>query len=84
MSRINFHPSSFRIHPYGLVDLARFERATSTFARSRSESAELQVQGISDCGFRIAHLPNKTNLHSAFCNQHSVGGRLRSRTVHGY
>src|SRR2546426_12593294 len=27
-----------------LVDLARFERATSTFARSRSHSAELQVR----------------------------------------
>ena len=29
-----------------LVDLARFERATSTFAESRSHSAELQVQNI--------------------------------------
>ncbi len=27
-----------------LVDLARFERATSTFAQSRSHSAELQVR----------------------------------------
>ncbi len=27
-----------------LVDLARFERATSTFAESRSHSAELQVR----------------------------------------
>jgi hypothetical protein len=27
-----------------LVDLARFERATSTFAESRSDSAELQVR----------------------------------------
>ncbi len=29
---------------FDLVDLARFERATSTFARSRSDSAELQVR----------------------------------------
>ena len=27
-----------------LVDLARFERATSTFAESRSDSTELQVR----------------------------------------
>ena len=39
-----------------LVDLARFERATSTFAKSRSISAELQVLRllIGDCGFRLA------------------------------
>ena len=30
-----------------LVDLARFERATSTFAESRSHSAELQVRDSS-------------------------------------
>ena len=37
---------------FDLVDLARFERATSTFAESRSDSAELQVQrfGIAECG----------------------------------
>src|SRR6266480_5832544 len=29
---------------FELVDLARFERATSTFAESRSDSPELQVQ----------------------------------------
>ena len=29
-----------------LVDLARFERATSTFAESRSDSAELQVRDL--------------------------------------
>ena len=29
--------------PRKLVDLARFERATSTFAESRSDSTELQV-----------------------------------------
>jgi hypothetical protein len=28
------------------VDLARFERATSTFAESRSDSAELQVREV--------------------------------------
>lgn len=37
-----FHPSSF-----DLADLARFERATSTFAESRSGSAELQVRNAS-------------------------------------
>ena len=31
---------------FDLVDLARFERATSTFAESRSDSAELQVPGF--------------------------------------
>ena len=29
-----------------LVDLARFERATSTFAETRSDSAELQVRDL--------------------------------------
>ena len=29
-----------------LVDLARFERATSTFAESRSDSPELQVRDL--------------------------------------
>src|SRR6266566_7560545 len=38
---------------FELVDLARFERATSTFAESRSDSAELQVQtfSIANCRF---------------------------------
>ena len=36
------------------MDLARFERATSTFAESRSHSAELQVRETSDFEFRIA------------------------------
>src|SRR6266480_5776167 len=47
-----------------LVDLARFERATSTFAESRSDSAELQVRigtGIparsSDPSFLAPNLP---------------------------
>ena len=37
-----------------LVDLARFERATSTFAESRSDSPELQVLRlrIAECGLR--------------------------------
>jgi hypothetical protein len=44
------HPSSLV-----LVDLARFERATSTFAESRSHSAELQVHRlwIADFGLLI-------------------------------
>ncbi len=60
-----------------LVDLARFERATSTFARSRSDSAELQVQrfGIAECGLRIYETANQ---HSAIRNQQSVGGGGRS------
>lgn len=32
----------------GLVDLARFERTTSTFAESRSHSTELQVRSGGD------------------------------------
>src|SRR6266498_1020380 len=44
-----------------LVDLARFERASSTFAESRSDSAELQVRKncelrISDFGFGCVDL----------------------------
>ena len=31
-----------------LVDLARFERATSTFAESRSDSPELQVRDLAE------------------------------------
>jgi hypothetical protein len=33
---------------FELVDLARFERATSTFAESRSHSPELQVRGLAE------------------------------------
>ena len=36
-----------------LVDLARFERATSTFARSRSDSAELQVLTFSIANWQL-------------------------------
>ena len=36
-----------------LVDLARLERATSTFAQSRSGSVELQVRYIKDEGGRM-------------------------------
>ena len=53
-SRIcHLHPSSLE-----LVDLARFERATSTFAESRSISAELQILRlrIAECGLRIGGL----------------------------
>ena len=39
-----------------LVDLARFERATSTFAESRSHSPELQVRDIFDFRLPIADL----------------------------
>ena len=47
LSSLILHPSSF-----DLVDLARLERATSTFAKSRSISAELQVLQllIAECG----------------------------------
>ena len=39
-----------------LVDLARFERATSTFAESRSHSAELQVRELAEAaGIEPAH-----------------------------
>ena len=39
-----------------LAGLARFERATSTFARSRSDSAELQARGIFHFSFDMFHL----------------------------
>src|SRR5438552_28977 len=54
-----------------LVDLARFERATSTFAESRSDSAELQVLrfGISEFGLRIRFIePRSLNPKSAIRN----------------
>ena len=39
-----------------MVDLARFERATSTFAESRSDSAELQVRELAEAaGLEPAH-----------------------------
>ena len=51
-----FHPSSFLLHPCRLVDLARFERATSTFAESRSDSPELQVRELAEAaGLEPAH-----------------------------
>ena len=41
---------------FELVDLARFERATSTFAESRSHSAELQVRELAEAaGLEPAH-----------------------------
>ena len=41
---------------FELVDLARFERATSTFAESRSHSAELQVRELAEAaGIEPAH-----------------------------
>lgn len=41
---------------FELVDLARFERATSTFAESRSHSAELQVRDLAEAaGIEPAH-----------------------------
>jgi hypothetical protein len=61
------------------VDLARFERATSTFAESRSDSTELRVLSISDCGFRIADL--RGSRQSAFCiPQSSMVWRRRSES----
>ena len=54
--RSTFHPSSFLLHPCLLVDLARFERATSTFAESRSDSTELQVRELAEAaGLEPAH-----------------------------
>src|ERR1041385_4374988 len=38
--------ASYQLGYAGMVDLARFERATSTFAESRSHSAELQVRKV--------------------------------------
>ena len=53
-------PDSFILHPSSfilvLVDLARFERATSTFAESRSHSAELQLRELAEAaGVEPAH-----------------------------
>ncbi|MDX6384789.1 MAG: hypothetical protein QOK48_2362 [Blastocatellia bacterium] len=41
------------------MDLARFERATSTFAESRSDSTELQVRtlSIANCQLPSADFP---------------------------
>ena len=72
------------------MDLARFERATSTFAESHSDSAELQVQrfGIAECGLRIYETPISI-LQSAISNHlaeatglepaHAVRGDLANR-----
>ncbi len=80
--------SSFIPHPFDLADLARFERATSTFAESRSHSAELQVQEfwILDFGMRTGVLKMQRENKSAIRNGKSeinIGGRLGSRTLHG-
>ena len=51
----------FILHPSPLillkvVDLARFERAASTFAESRSDSTELQVRELAEAtGLEPAH-----------------------------
>jgi hypothetical protein len=58
-----------------VADLARFERATSTFARSRSNSAELQVQSISDCQLPIADLQGKVDPSIEANRQLAVGNR---------
>ena len=47
------------------MDLARFERATSTFAESRSISTELQVRSIVDFGFGIADWRFRNRLAEA-------------------
>jgi hypothetical protein len=57
---------------FRLVDLARFERATSTFAELRSNSAELQVLRFRIANFGLWIRRNRTNLQSAFCNQQST------------
>ena len=46
IAKFLFQPDQFEIRnpTFGLVDLARFERATSTFEESRSNSPELQIQ----------------------------------------
>ena len=67
-----------------LVDLARFERATSTFAKSRSISSELQVLRllIAECGLPITDWRAETNSfdnpHSEIRNPQSIGGGGRS------
>ena len=62
------------------MDLARFERATSTFAESRSISAELQVLRlpICDCGLaEAAGLEPARALHDGLANRcHTIRRRL--------
>ena len=72
-----------------LVDLARLERATSTFAESRSDSAELQVRmnwyghprrGVSDPSFLAPNLPAARVYDSDSGN----GGDGAIRTLTGF
>jgi hypothetical protein len=59
---------------FELVDLARFERATSTFAESRSNSPELQVRELAEAaGLEPAHA-----VRGDLANRcHTVRRRLR-------
>ena len=69
----SFQPSSLILHPL-LVDLARFERATSTFAGSRSNSPELQVLTFWTFRVLIADLSlGKTTLRLE--SQSQIGNR---------
>ena len=68
---------------FRLVDLARFERATSTFAQSRSDSSELQVQTFSaaDCQLPICMWTKMTfHLERPIGNwQSKIGNVLAER-----
>ncbi len=60
-----------------LVDLARFERATSTFAESRSHSAELQVRRIGT-GILCEESATRLSWHRTYPLQ---GLRIRTQAM---
>ena len=68
-----------------MVDLARFERASLTFAESRSHSAELQVRELAEAaGLEPAHAKRgdlANRCHTVRRRLQLIsGGRDRSRT----
>jgi hypothetical protein len=69
------HPLSFE-----LVDLARFERATSTFAQSRSYSAELQVQAFPIANWQLPICNCLPNPRQTENRQLAIGSDLAGGT----
>src|ERR1700682_3880432 len=65
-------PLGHSVRIFELVDLARFERATSTFAESRSDSAELQVR---DSGGERAALTATSAVARSHHRNFGGGGR---------
>ena len=70
--------SEIRNPKFGLVDLARFERATSTFAESRSNSPELQVLRLPIAESGLRRSPRESGDNPHFLNpQSAIGWRRR-------